>query len=72
MNNNQDNQFQEWDNIFNEIDNFRQENPNFNFQKRPKTYKNEHGEVCCTKCGSTQDISTCPECVSENEFLKTK
>lgn len=64
--------FQEWDMIFNEINNFKKENPDYNFLKRPKTYKNEFGEICCTKCGATEDISNCPECVAEKDYLKLK
>lgn len=66
-----DNQFNEWDAIFEELDNFKKENPDFIFNKRPKTFKDEDGDIRCTKCGSTQDISSCPECVAEKEFLQS-
>jgi len=69
---NSNKQFQEWDKIFEELEKFKEENPNFHFNKRPKTFKDEDGEIRCTKCGATEDLSNCPECVSEKEYLKSK
>ena len=69
---NEDTQFQEWDRIFDELNKFKKENPDFKFNNRPKTYKDENGDIRCTKCGATEDISNCPECVTEKEYLKAK
>lgn len=62
--------FKEWDEIFEQREAYLKLHPDANNIKRPKTFEDENGDIRCTKCGSTQNISTCPECVSEKEFLK--
>jgi len=62
--------YQEWDAIFQEREKYLEEHPQAKDIKRPKTFKDQDGNIRCTKCGSTNDIGGCIECTTEQEFLK--
>lgn len=63
-------EYKEWDEIFAQREEYQKENPELKKIKRPKTFKDEEDNTRCTKCGSTEDIGNCPDCVGEKEFLK--
>jgi hypothetical protein len=65
-------EFKEWDKIYDLRDSYIQENPELKQFRRYKTFKDEDGQIRCAKCGSTSDISGCPECQEEKKFLRTK
>ena len=64
-------EFKEWDEIFKHRDEYLEKNPEMRNQPRPKTFKEDDDKVRCTKCGATEDIGGCIECVSEREFLNS-
>jgi len=63
-------EFKEWDEIFKQRKEYLEENPEARDRERPKTFEDDEGDTRCTKCGSTNDIGGCIECVSENAFLE--
>jgi len=68
----ENNEFGDWDKIYNLRDSYYKENPDLKTLKRFKTFKDEESIVRCAKCGATEDISGCPECQEEKEYLRSK
>lgn len=61
---------EEWDQIFAQRDEYLKNHPEARNITRPKTFIDEDDNTRCTKCGSTEDIGGCPECLGEEEFLQ--
>lgn len=66
------NELNDWDKIYAKRDQLIKEKPERREFKRFKVYKDEESTIRCAKCGSTEDISGCPECQEEKKYLKEK
>lgn len=64
--------YEEWDAIFKQRNEYIKEHPEAKNIPREKTFIDPEGKIRCTKCGATEDISGCIDCVSEKEYLQTK
>jgi len=61
--------FDEWDRIYNQIDEAKKNNPNLvKSIKKSKTFTDEDGDTRCSKCGSTDDIDSCFECLQQKNI----